>query len=48
MKQVNCTIDLAALTSNATLPRYANQFFDLFLEDYDGSLIDVPVYNRQA
>ena len=48
MKKVNCTVDLKALTSNATLPRYANLFYDLFMEDFDGSLIDVPIYNLQA
>jgi hypothetical protein len=38
-----CTFDLNLLISPKTLPRYANVFFDMFLEDYNGDLIDVPI-----
>mmetsp|Transcript_4701 Transcript_4701/g.8015 ORF Transcript_4701/g.8015 Transcript_4701/m.8015 type:complete len:521 (+) Transcript_4701:1152-2714(+) len=38
-----CNFDLGRLLSNATLPKYANQFFDVFIEDFNGDLIDVPV-----
>lgn len=38
-----CTFDISKLTNEKTLPKYANVFFDLFLEDFNGDLIDVPV-----
>lgn len=42
---LSCTFDLEKLISNIEndLPKTANFFYDLFLEDYNGDLIDVPV-----
>lgn len=43
--EIECTYDLAVLVSqNENLtPRKANIFYELFLEDYNGNMIDVPV-----
>lgn len=38
-----CLFDLGLLTNPLTFPRHTNLFFDLFLVDYNGDLIDVPV-----
>jgi hypothetical protein len=48
IKEVNCTYDLAKLTNNKSLPAYSNLFFDMFVEDTNGNLRDVPVYIQQA
>lgn len=42
-----CAFDLSRLTAQSTFPRTANKFYDMFLVDYDGSLIDVPVKVNQ-
>lgn len=43
--QFSCTFDLANLisTNKFEMPRKANKFYELFLIDYNGDLIDVPV-----
>lgn len=43
--EIMCTYDLSVLVSqNENLtPRKANNFYELFLEDYNGNMIDVPV-----
>jgi hypothetical protein len=38
-----CLFDLSLLTNKQTFPANTNKFYDLFLVDYDGSLVDVPV-----
>lgn len=38
-----CLFDLNLLLNSNTMPIYANLFFDLFLVDYNGDLVDVPV-----
>lgn len=48
IKEVNCTFDLAKLTYNKSLPAYSNVLFDMFVEDFQGELVDVPVYVQQA
>jgi hypothetical protein len=41
---IGCTFDLEKLIMNMDdLPKTANFFYDLFLEDYNGDLIDVPI-----
>jgi hypothetical protein len=50
--QIQCTYDLSNLVSvnSYELPRKANKFYELFLEDYDGNLVDVPtmIWNVQS
>lgn len=43
--QYKCTYDLQNLISKEdfVVPRSVNRFFELFLVDYNGDLIDVPV-----
>ena len=43
--QFKCTYDLQSLISKLdyVTPRSANRFYELFLVDYNGDLIDVPV-----
>eukprot|EP00351_Strombidinopsis_sp_SopsisLIS2011_P002495 CAMPEP_0116870894 /NCGR_PEP_ID=MMETSP0463-20121206/1010_1 /TAXON_ID=181622 /ORGANISM="Strombidinopsis sp, Strain SopsisLIS2011" /LENGTH=70 /DNA_ID=CAMNT_0004508303 /DNA_START=1008 /DNA_END=1220 /DNA_ORIENTATION=- len=43
--EFGCTFDLAKLTSENKYdhPTNENIFYDLFLVDYNGDLIDVPV-----
>ena len=43
----SCAFDLSRLTAQSTFPKAANRFYDMFLVDYDGSLIDVPVKVNQ-
>jgi len=43
-----CSFDLSRLTNKLDYPKQANMFYDLFLEDFDGTLIDVPVKILQA
>jgi hypothetical protein len=43
-----CSFDLSKLTNKLDYPKQANMFYDLFLEDFDGTLIDVPVKMLQA
>ena len=38
-----CSYDLKNLVDKNLLPKYANIFFDMYLVDYDGTLVDVPV-----
>ena len=38
-----CNFDTALLTKPELNPRQANVFYELYLEDYNGDLIDVPV-----
>lgn len=44
----SCTFDLSKLTSSSSYdhPTNENIFYELFLEDYNGNLIDVPVLIR--
>lgn len=37
-----CTFDLTSLIGGS-LPDTANMFYEMFIEDSDGTLIDVPV-----
>jgi len=39
----SCSIDLSSLLNSSTLPRNANLFFEMYMVDYDGDLIDVPI-----
>lgn len=39
----SCAFDLSRLTAQSTFPKAANKFYDMFLVDYDGGLIDVPI-----
>lgn len=48
IRNLECKFDLKKLLSNATLPAYANKFFDMFVVDSNGALVDVPVKNVQA
>jgi len=43
--EIQCTFDLWNLVSGNKnmMPRKANRFFELFLEDYNGNMVDVPV-----
>ena len=43
-----CSFDLSRLTDKLHYPKQANKFFDMFLEDADGTLIDVPIKVMQA
>ena len=45
--QQSCAFDLSRLTAQSTFPKTTNRFYDMFLVDYDGSLIDVPVKVNQ-
>ena len=45
MTQSTCEFELSSLV-NGGLPREANTFFDLFILDRKGNLIDVPVLIR--
>ena len=38
-----CSFDLSKLTDNSLLPKNANIFYEMYLVDYNGDLIDVPV-----
>ena len=48
IRNFTCSYDLLPLVNKATLPAYANTYFDMFLVDANGDLIDVPVLNKQA
>ena len=41
----SCNFDLSRLTSSSPYdnPKNQNMFYELYLEDFDGQLIDVPV-----
>jgi hypothetical protein len=39
----SCAFDLSRLTAQSTFPKVANKFYDMFLVDSDGSLVDVPI-----
>lgn len=41
----SCNFDLSRLTSSSPYdnPKNQNMFYELYLEDYDGQLVDVPV-----
>ena len=39
----NCEFSLSQLISQNTLPEEANTFFELYIKDSNGDLIDVPV-----
>ena len=43
--RIECTYDLSNLNSPNVyeVPRNANRFYELFLIDYNGNFIDVPV-----
>ena len=41
-----CNFDLSKLINPQEYPRNANVFYEMFLEDYNGDLIDVPVLIR--
>ena len=43
--EFSCTFDLSVLvsTDEFVLPRKANKFYELFLVDFNGDLIDIPV-----
>lgn len=41
--QNSCQFDLQRLLSKDNLPETANYFYELYLEDSDGALVDVPV-----
>mmetsp|Transcript_18337 Transcript_18337/g.28164 ORF Transcript_18337/g.28164 Transcript_18337/m.28164 type:complete len:94 (-) Transcript_18337:1716-1997(-) len=43
-----CSFDLDALIDENQIPKQANLFYDMFLVDYDGSLVDVPVKVNNA
>lgn len=38
-----CSFDLTQLITGGSLPDNANYFFDLFVQDSSGNLIDVPI-----
>lgn len=42
--QISCTYDLSKLVSSNIyeVPRKANRFYELYLEDYNGHMIDIP------
>jgi hypothetical protein len=42
---IGCSFDLSKLLSPIAedLPKTTNIFYDLFLEDFNGDLIDVPI-----
>ena len=44
----SCTFDLSTLTSTSQYdhPALENQFFELYIQDYNGDLIDIPVLIR--
>jgi len=44
----SCTFDLSSLTSSSAYDHPANQnmFYELYIQDYNGDLIDVPVLIR--
>lgn len=46
MTKNKCNLLLNDLISPSKLPKSANIFFELFLEDGKGNYIDVPVLNR--
>jgi hypothetical protein len=41
---ISCTFDVSQLVVATKFNQFrnANMFYELFLEDYDGSLIDIP------
>jgi len=39
----DCKFDVTKLL-DTTMPKQTNIFYDMFLEDYNGDLIDIPVY----
>lgn len=41
----SCTFDLSRLTSSSQYdhPKNENMFYELYIQDYNGDLIDVPV-----
>jgi hypothetical protein len=39
----SCTIDLSKFLSSTEAPSNSNMFYEMYLEDYNGDLIDVPV-----
>ena len=43
--EISCKYDLEKLFSSNTFdhPRNENIFYELYLEDYNGDLIDIPV-----
>jgi len=41
--QRNCAFDISLLKKKLTWPSHTNSFFDVFLVDADGTLVDVPV-----
>jgi hypothetical protein len=41
-----CNFDASNLLNPKQYPRNANIFYEMFLEDYNGDLIDVPVLIR--
>lgn len=40
-----CNFDVQKLTKQANYPKNANIFYELFLEDWNEDLIDVPILN---
>lgn len=43
--EISCNYDLAQLVSTKSfeMPRKANRFYELYLVDYNGNLVDVPI-----
>lgn len=48
MRDLSCKFDLKRLLDDHRMPKLANKFFDVFIEDYDGKLYDVPIKIAQA
>jgi len=44
----SCTFDLSNLISTSTFdhPENENMFYELYIQDYNGDLIDIPVLVR--
>ena len=42
-----CSFDLSKLVSKTEQPNNVNMFYEMFLVDYNGDLIDVPVKINQ-
>ena len=38
-----CQYDLQQLTDKNSIPRQVNKFYELYLVDYNGDWIDIPV-----
>ena len=47
-RELSCSFDLSKLLDKSRLPKYANVFFDVFIEDIDRKLYDVPVDIQQV